>query len=276
MFILHCLYVRSAATSSADLCRSSPAFHGPCAMTACTISHTSPHLPVSRKPHSSCRKVGLVIDPTSHPAQNNICGQRSSQQGRTSRHGTQRTFKHLRTSYDGYCRSRQSAAAASHDDSASSTPEQPNSSSSSILPPSPPPQQPLSTPDALKPSESTKAQSTLPSALTPALPAAAPPAIQAPKQSATAAAAASIPAAALSPAVHAVLFNAPNCVCWLRLLLMLAGVHQAAVSQHMTAFCLFLVSMGLDAVDGWLARKLGQVCGQPGHVIFLVIQVLFS
>lgn len=40
---------------------------------------------------------------------------------------------------------------------------------------------------------------------------------------------------------------------------MLAGVHQAAVSQHMTAFCLFLVSMGLDAVDGWLARKLGQV-----------------
>jgi phosphatidylglycerophosphate synthase len=56
-----------------------------------------------------------------------------------------------------------------------------------------------------------------------------------------------------------VLFNAPNCVCWLRLALMLVGVHKALSGQPVTAFWLFGASMALDAVDGWMARKLGQV-----------------
>jgi phosphatidylglycerophosphate synthase len=59
--------------------------------------------------------------------------------------------------------------------------------------------------------------------------------------------------------VHAVLFNAPNSVGWLRLLLMLAGIQQAAEGQASNAFWLFVISISLDAVDGWLARRLGQV-----------------
>lgn len=40
---------------------------------------------------------------------------------------------------------------------------------------------------------------------------------------------------------------------------MLVGVQQATSGHAVTAFWLFVVSMLLDAVDGWLARRLGQV-----------------
>jgi phosphatidylglycerophosphate synthase len=40
---------------------------------------------------------------------------------------------------------------------------------------------------------------------------------------------------------------------------MVAGIQQAAIGQVTIALCLFAISMALDAVDGWLARRLNQV-----------------
>jgi len=56
-----------------------------------------------------------------------------------------------------------------------------------------------------------------------------------------------------------VLLNAPNCVGWVRLSLLLLAVWKAGHGAHMATFCLCIVNMMLDFVDGWAARRFQQV-----------------
>jgi hypothetical protein len=62
----------------------------------------------------------------------------------------------------------------------------------------------------------------------------------------------------LLPYYH-VLLNAPNCVGWVRLSLLLLAVWKAGYGAHMATFCLCIVNMMLDFVDGWAARRFQQV-----------------
>ncbi|GBF90202.1 hypothetical protein Rsub_03335 [Raphidocelis subcapitata] len=55
-----------------------------------------------------------------------------------------------------------------------------------------------------------------------------------------------------------VLLNAPNSVGWLRAALLLAGAGAAARAAPLPAWWLIAASLALDAVDGPLARRLGQ------------------
>jgi len=54
-----------------------------------------------------------------------------------------------------------------------------------------------------------------------------------------------------------VLLNAPNCVGWLRIALLAAAI---AAAEPLRAWWLVLIALALDGLDGWLARRLNQVC----------------
>lgn len=55
-----------------------------------------------------------------------------------------------------------------------------------------------------------------------------------------------------------VLLLPPNLVCHFRLVLALFAAHAASTGSSGLSVALFAASLALDAVDGWLARRLGQ------------------
>jgi hypothetical protein len=62
-----------------------------------------------------------------------------------------------------------------------------------------------------------------------------------------------------------ILFAPPNLVTWTRLALLPLALSLAARQPH-ASIAVFLLSLSLDALDGWLARRLDQVPPEPASL----------